>query len=149
MVVTTANHVAEALINLSHEKQDPISNLKLQKLLYYAQAWHLALYGKALFNDPIEAWVHGPVVPSIFRQYKAYRWAPVSQVSTESLPKKTLTHLEEVWRVYGKFSAGKLERLTHSEEPWKKARAGMPIDAPSHNVISLSSIKNYYCSLIK
>lgn len=149
MAVTTANRIAEALINLSYESQDPISNLKLQKLLYYAQAWHLALYGEALFNDPIEAWVHGPVVPSIFRQYKEYRWAPISPVSAESIPNKILGHLKEVWRVYGKFPAGKLERLTHSEGPWKEARAALPIDAPSHNVIPVNTIKAYYSSLLE
>jgi uncharacterized phage-associated protein len=149
MAVTTANRIAEALINLSHEKQDPISNLKLQKLLYYAQAWYLVFYDNALFNDPIEAWVHGPVVPPIFRQYREYRWAPISRVPTESVASATLEHIKEVWRVYGKFPAAKLENLTHSEDPWKHARAGLPIDAPSHNVISVHSIKTYYSSLLK
>ena len=149
MAPSTATHVAEALINLSHEKRDPVSNLKLQKLLYYAQAWHLALYGKTLFNDPIEAWVHGPVIPCVFKQYREYRWAPIFPVHTQSIPKTVAIHLSNVWQVYGKFAAGYLERLTHSERPWKDAREGLPIDAPSHNVISVSSIKAYYSSLLK
>ena len=149
MAPSTATHVAEALINLSHEKHDPVSNLKLQKLLYYAQAWYLALYGKPLFDDPIEAWVHGPVVPCVFRQYREYRWTPISAVYTQSPSRKIAIHLSNVWKVYGKSAAGKLERLTHSEHPWKDARKGLPIDAPSHNVISVSSIKAYYSSLLK
>ena len=55
----SANQVAQNIIGFSHEHGDPISNLKLQKLLYYAQAWYLALYDVPLFDDPIEAWVHG------------------------------------------------------------------------------------------
>jgi uncharacterized phage-associated protein len=149
MAASTASHVAGTLINLSHEKGDPVSNLKLQKLLYYAQAWYLALYDRALFDDQIEAWVHGPVVPCIFRQYKEYRWTPISPVLTQPVTKKIDQHLRDVWRVYGKFAAGKLERLTHSERPWKDAREGLPIDAPSHNVITVQSIKKYYSSLLK
>jgi uncharacterized phage-associated protein len=147
--VTTANRVAERLINLSHEKQDPITNLKLQKLLYYAQAWHLALYdGEPLFEDAIEAWVHGPVVPSIFRQYKEFRWNPISKTEGSPLSERIEQHLESVWKIYGKFDATMLERRTHSEEPWLEARGGLPLDVPSHNVITPSRMRTYYSSLL-
>lgn len=148
MAASTATHVAEALINLSHEKQSPITNLKLQKLLYYAQAWHLVLRNESLFNEAIEAWVHGPVVPPIFRCYREYRWNPILQVSGASVSVPLRKHLEEVWQVYGKFDASTLERITHSERPWREARAGLPLDAPSHNVISNRSMKAYYSALL-
>ncbi|HUZ03805.1 MAG TPA: type II toxin-antitoxin system antitoxin SocA domain-containing protein, partial [Acidobacteriaceae bacterium] len=60
---TSASDIAKYFIASFQKKNKAISNLKLQKLLYYAQAWHLALYGSPLFSDSIEAWVHGPVVP--------------------------------------------------------------------------------------
>jgi uncharacterized phage-associated protein len=146
---TTANRVAERLINLSHEKQAPITNLKLQKLLYYAQAWHLALYdGEPLFEDAIEAWVHGPVVPSIFRQYKEFRWNPISKAEGSPLSERIERHLESVWTVYGRFDATTLERRTHSERPWLETRDGLPLDVSSKNVITHDCMRTYYSSLL-
>jgi uncharacterized phage-associated protein len=144
--MSTANHVAARLINLSHEKQDPVSNLKLQKLLYYSQAWHLAFFKKPLYDDEIEAWVHGPVVPAIFRSYRDYKWARISRVEEFGVPVGVAAHLEEVWRVYGSLSAYDLERLTHSEAPWQVARAGIAPDVSSHAVISKDSMREYYSS---
>jgi len=148
MAASNAIHVAEALVNLSHEKHSPLTNLKLQKLLYYAQAWHLVLRNESLFSETIEAWVHGPVVPAIFRRYREYRWNPILAVSGISVSIPLKKHLEEVWKVYGKFDASALERLTHSEQPWIEARSGLPLDAPSHNVISNRSMKIFYSSLL-
>ena len=75
MAGTSAQTVANHFVELLHD-QGGISNLKLQKLLYYAQAWHLALYGEPLFRDRIEAWVHGPVVPPVFGAFKHNKWQP-------------------------------------------------------------------------
>ncbi len=143
MATPNAEHVAECLISLSHAKQNPISNLKLQKLLYYAQAWHLALCKQPLFGEEIEAWVHGPVVPQIFRRYRDCKWNPIS--NGHAVPSPSLaSHLDEVWRVYGSLSAYDLERLTHSEEPWRIARAGIPSDKSSNAIIEKSSMQEYY-----
>jgi uncharacterized phage-associated protein len=145
MTPPTAQEVAEHLVGISYEKQNPVSNLKLQKLLYYSQAWHLALSKVPLFAEEIEAWAHGPVVPQVFRYYKDCKWNPISRPALGQKPSYVL-HLEEVWRVYGKFRAFDLERLTHSEDPWKIARAGLPPDASSNRVISKSSMQEYYSS---
>ena len=145
MVPATANLVAERIVSLSHEKDNPVSNLKLQKLLYYSQAWHLALFRIPLFEEDIEAWVHGPVVPEIFRRYRECKWSPIPNNVTNG-DYQFRPHLEEVWRVYGKFAAFDLERLTHSEEPWKNARMGLAPDASSHNIISKSSMRDYYAA---
>ena len=75
MAASTADRVAARLVNFSHEHGSPVSNLKLQKLLYYAQAWHLAFFGAPLFDEDFEAWVHGPVVPRVFRCYRSFQWA--------------------------------------------------------------------------
>lgn len=144
---TTASRVAERLISLSHEKQNPVSNLKLQKLLYYAQAWHLVIFERRLFEDSIEAWVHGPVVPAVFRQYKEFRWNPIPRRDTNPLSARIERHLEEVWKVYGKFDATTLERRTHEEDPWKHAREGLSPDISSNAVITRHSMKVYYSSL--
>jgi|SRR6185437_1680304 len=146
MATSTADRVAEGLINLSHDKQNPISNLKLQKLLYYSQAWHLALFKEPLFQEDIEAWVHGPVVPQVFRCYRDFRWISLPRKEEAVVSAGLRSYLEEVWRVYGQYNAYDLERLTHSEEPWKAARVGLPPDESSHNVITKHSMMSYYSS---
>jgi len=142
----TASNIAACLINLSNEKRDPVSNLKLQKLLYYSQAWHLAIFKQPIFTEEIEAWVHGPVVPEVFRTYRANKWARISSVEGIIIPESLRSHLEEVWGVYGSLSAYDLERLTHSEDPWKNARAGIAPDVSSHVVITKDSMRDYYTS---
>ena len=142
--MSTANYIAACLINLSHEKQSPVSSLKLQKLLYYAQAWHLALFKQPLFNDEIEAWVHGPVVPEVFRTYRDNKWAAIPNVENDPIPDGIRSHLEEVWRVYGNLEAYDLERVTHSEDPWLMARDGIAPDVSSHAVIMKDWMREYY-----
>ena len=144
--MSTASNVAACLINLSHEKESPVSNLKLQKLLYYSQAWHLAFFKQPLFNEEIEAWVHGPVVPEVFRTYRDNKWARICRVEDVVIPGSIRSHLEEVWRVYGSLSANDLERLTHSEAPWLDARAGIASDVSCHAVITKDSMQRYYSS---
>lgn len=68
--VYKSREIADYIILYFQEHGEPLTNLKLQKLLYYAKGWYLALYDKPLFNDKIEAWVHGPVVPSIYHAFK-------------------------------------------------------------------------------
>jgi uncharacterized phage-associated protein len=143
MAAATANLVAECVISLSHEKQSPVSNLKLQKLLYYSQAWHLALYRDPLFDEDTEAWVHGPVVPAVFRYYRDCRWNSIPDARIHNAY-SFRPHLEEVWKAYGSFNAYDLERLTHSEDPWKIARTGLAPDASSNNIISKQSMLEYY-----
>jgi len=143
MAPATANLVAERIISLSHEKNAPVSNLKLQKLLYYSQAWHLALFKLPLFDEEIEAWVHGPVVPEIFRHYRDCKWSPIPDFKVNSAyPFRS--HLEEVWKVYGNFSAFDLERLTHSEDPWRNARIGLASDASCNVIITKACMRDYY-----
>ena len=143
MSVSTAYQIAESIINLSHYRAAPVTNLKLQKLLYYAQAWHLAINNnEPLFSEDFEAWVHGPVIPSIFRTYKSYKWSPIDDVPLTQ--RVADSHLQEVWRVYGTLKAFELERLTHSEDPWKQAREGLAPDASSNELISKDSIYRYY-----
>jgi uncharacterized phage-associated protein len=145
MPEATAQRVADYIVHFSHEHGDLITNLKLQKLVYYAQAWFLALYDKPLFDDRLEAWVHGPVQPSLYHHYKKYSWNPIhDDPGTVEFPAWISEHLSEVMTVYGGMSAYDLERLTHQEAPWLKARGELPKDEPSDAVISTEDMKAFY-----
>lgn len=145
MAKTTASTIAKHIIGVFNNSGQPITNLKLQKLLYYSQAWHLALHGKSLFDDRIEAWVHGPVVPTVFREYREFKWAPLPSDPMSSAPSADICrHITKVLSTYGKFDATKLEHLTHSEGPWIEARNGIPGDVASTNEISHAAMMSYY-----
>ena len=148
MAKYTADQVAETLIALARQRGMGISNLKLQKLLYYAQAWNLAFYKEPLFSDDFEAWVHGPVVPSIFHRFKAYRWNDITENVTPLDDSDLVAHLKEVLRVYGDFTPNQLERLTHSEKPWQDARDGLAPDVPSRTRITRKSMSEFYSGLV-
>ena len=144
MATYTVDQVADTLIHIAHQRKIDISNLKLQKLLYYAQAWNLAFKGEVLFRDDIEAWVHGPVVPHVFRRFKAFGWNPIDSHVSPHDSAYLSDHLKSIIKAYGAFGATQLERLTHSEDPWKAARIGLSPDTSSNAVISRESMKAYY-----
>ncbi|WP_053942361.1 Panacea domain-containing protein [Kallipyga gabonensis] len=123
---------------LSKESMSP---KKLQKLVYYAYAWSLTLLNDSinsleyrLFEDAHpEAWVHGPVFPELYRQYKRYGASDIPKRTGESnstFSSDELDVLEQVWDVYGRYSANQLEHFTHQEDPWKNAR----VDCASYEV---------------
>jgi uncharacterized phage-associated protein len=142
-----ADEVADAVICLARARQIDITNLKLQKLLYYCQAWSLVFTGQALFAERIEAWVHGPVVPSIFRRFREFRWNTIDCVVTPPTSATLTAHLNAVLDSYGNIPASQLERLTHSEAPWQIARKGLPPDVSSNEVITLETMKAFYAQL--
>lgn len=146
MKIKSASEFAKYFIASFQRKNKAISNLKLQKLLYYAQAWHLALYDRPLFSDDIEAWVHGPVVRQVFREYRSFGWRPleIHGASAVVFDSQTTQHLEEVTKVYGKFDGIELERMTHSEAPWRDARGMLAPDEPSNRVITHEAMKRFY-----
>ncbi|BAZ81967.1 MAG: Panacea domain-containing protein [Sphaerospermopsis kisseleviana] len=118
---------------------DLISNLKLQKLLYYAQGFHLALYNEPLFPEPVEAWIHGPVVPEVYHEYKNFASSAIpipEDIDFSIYDEKTVDLLDEVYSVYGQFSAWKLRNMTHNEEPWK--------DTDVSDVITHECLKKYF-----
>lgn len=147
----TAYDVASFLVRFRTEHGDTITNLHLQKYLYYAQGWFLALFdGEPLFDEPLEAWVHGPVQRGIYNRFRGYQWSPISEsIDWPDLEGEVKAHLEEVLGAYGHFSAWDLERLSHAEAPWIEARAGIPDDAPSNNVISHESMRRYFVGRLK
>ncbi|WP_248750170.1 type II toxin-antitoxin system antitoxin SocA domain-containing protein [Pseudomonas sp. MWU15-20650] len=113
--------VANYFLCLEGESSE-ISNLKIQKLAYYAQGFSLALHGQPLFSEPIEAWMHGPVVPDLYRRFSRYGSGaiPLPNDFNPSVFSPEQQHLlNEVFDVYGQFSAWKLRQLTHEETPWR------------------------------
>lgn len=136
------------LANFGRDAGDLITHLKLQKLVYYAQAWSLAARGKPLFDEDMQAWAHGPVVPSLFRAFRDYGMDPIpAPASVPRLDAETVELLGEVLEVYGEHSARKLEQLTHRERPWRDARGDLPPEARSDAVITKAAMQSYYSDL--
>lgn len=109
-----------------------MTNMKVQKLLYYTQSIHLALYNEPLFDEVIQAWRYGPVCPPAYRFYNEFEAKQLPAPSREfflqiSDEKKEL--LEEVWGYFGGYHAYRLSGMTHLEFPWEKARKGLPPEA--------------------
>ncbi len=113
------------------DDDEEITNLKLQKLLYYAQGFFMALNGgRKLFRDPIFAWAHGPVVLDVYHRFKHYgaKGIPQSEVSSEPhLDPESGALLGDVWQAYGQFSAWRLREMTHREPPWLNTPQSQPI----------------------
>ena len=145
MALTTASEIANYFIYVANETGSFISNLKLQKLVYYAQAWHLGIYDTPLFDEEFEAWVHGPVIPSLFEEYKEFRWTPIlKEVKKPGFPKKIEEFLEEINEIYFLCDGLELELMTTRESPWMESRKGLPRDEHSEAIISKESMRDYY-----
>lgn len=145
MAPATCNQVAEYLLASFRDAGELLTHLKLQKLVYYGQAWYLANYNEPLVDECFQAWVHGPVCPSLYQRFKVYGSGLITEeVERPDLPKRVSDHLDEVMEAYGGFGAWELERMVHREDPWLEARAGLPLDANSNNVISTETMKRYY-----
>ncbi|WP_341843195.1 Panacea domain-containing protein [Chitinophaga caseinilytica] len=151
----TANQIASwFLASLETNSGDTISPMKLQKLIYYSQAWYLVKFDKPLFNDKIEAWMHGPTIPAVYERFdNAYRDSiPFEKMFSKEHPYKKLPielddFLEEIFFKYGEHSAWFLEALSKKELPWRMARRHTPSLMHCHQEITQESMKNYYSKL--
>lgn len=142
------------LLQVDPTSGDTISNLKLQKLCYYAQAWSLALCNKPLFSDRIEAWAHGPVVPVLYDRFRQSSWHAIDPTDLQSdplaqLPTEDVRLLESVWAKYGKFNGKQLEQLTHSEAPWRDAYGNRPPGGRCEEEITQDTMKRFYSAQSK
>lgn len=116
-----------------------ISNLKLQKLLYYAQGTYYAITGGLLFAEPIKAWRHGPVVESVYHEYKSNGANGINfdeEFDFSRFDPETEGILEEVYNYFGQYSAWKLRNMTHEERPWKETEI--------NDIIDTGLIKDYF-----
>jgi uncharacterized phage-associated protein len=154
------SNLAEIIVSFFNEKGDFISNKKLQKLLYYIQAWHFVYFdGENIFEEDIlpEAWVHGPVFPSIYSEYKRFGFSPITVneedfkpyialIESSGLTPDQVELLEAVLKQYGNRTAFELEYLSHSERPWLNAREGLKPFEACETEISKKSIVDFYSS---
>ncbi|QHZ50733.1 Panacea domain-containing protein [Paenibacillus larvae] len=145
---STVYDVAKAFLHL-----ESMTPKKLQKLCYYAYSFYLAIYEKKLFDDNFEAWVHGPVNPQLYTEYREYGWQEIPQEINypNSIMKNERVReiIEEVYDSYGHLDGNQLEYLTHQEDPWKNAREGLQPYESSRNVINDEDIRSYYAGVLK
>lgn len=127
-------------------QKEPMADKKLQELCYYAQAQHLALLDEPLFREEIQAWIHGPVIPALYRNFAVCGWQKIPKTDGTGVQFDAQTEevLEAVFVTYVEFSGDQLERLTHSGLPWIEARGNLQPYEPCENVISLNSMSDYY-----
>lgn len=127
-----------------------ITPLALQKLLYYAQSFFFVLYGEELFPDTCQAWVHGPVFPEIYYNYRTHSCIlpdepPLAcDESHQQLSEKEIAFLNEVVSAFGCYSGAVLEQMTHRERPWIEARGNLQPDDHSRTEISKYAIHEYF-----
>ena len=144
MAALTAQDVADYfLVSVNEEIGDNLSNLKLQKLVYYAQGFNLALHDVPLFDESIQAWTHGPVVPALYHHYKAQgagAISPPEDFDDSKYDEGTREILDEVFKVYGQYSAWKLADMTHIEPPWTETSPGQSI--------SRSAMRDYFRTML-
>ena len=142
--------LADYLIVESRERGELLTPLKLQKLMFYADAWHLALHNSEITPERFQAWVHGPVALSQYHRFKEYKWRPIdAELSRPNLPDALVKHLDEIIDVFGSETAVSLEIMTHRERPWVEARNGLPEDEPCNNFISKDTTRDFYRSIVE
>jgi uncharacterized phage-associated protein len=142
--------VAVGIDPFDGEDSASLSQMRLQKLLYYCQGWSLGLLGEPLFSEAIEAWVHGPVVPSVYSVVKSQRDKPISQeligLPTHAMSKTVIALIEMVWCRYAQFTPSQLRAMTHEEPAWKEARQGYPDTERCSVPLKLETMQKYFQS---
>lgn len=142
--------LADYLLSETRERGEVITPLKLQKLMFYADAWHLALYDIDITGEKFKAWVHGPVLISQYHRFKEFRWMPITkEIQRPETDEKLAAHLNEIVEIFGSESAVALERMTHLETPWLEARGDIPPDEVCENYISKETTTKFYRDLAK
>lgn len=128
----------KVILSIDSEQGETISNLKLQKMLYYLQGFFIAIFEKKLFEEPIEAWQYGPVVKEVYFHFKDFGSSSISINTDEKSIELTQIEselFEEVMKEYGQFSAIKLMNMTHEELPWKKTFSENPQGEISYELL--------------
>jgi len=131
------------------ERRGPTTTIKLQKLVYYSQAWSLVWDEQPIFEDEIQAWANGPVAPRLFQAHKGeFRVGQIPNGDSTNLTKAEKETVDIVLRDYGENPAQWLVELTHLETPWKEARGTCPAGESCNNVITHASMADYYSALL-
>jgi uncharacterized phage-associated protein len=127
----------------------PIDTWKLQKLVYYCQAWHLVWERRPLFTNKIEAWANGPVVPNLYKQHRG-RFSVKAWESGDAARLKNAENstIKAVLNFYGKRPGYVLAALTHRERPWQDGRAGLAAGERGNSEITPDAMLAYYEGLV-
>lgn len=145
-----AERIADFIICLAQENGDLITNLKLQKLLYYAQAWFLVNNNnQKLFNDDIVAWQYGPVVRAVYERYQSFGRKPINiecniHTDFEDLSVEVKNYLREFCENFLRFSATELVGMTHQELPWNEA-----VRKGQGSIISTDTMFDFYTRMLQ
>ncbi len=159
--------IANMFISIGNFDAHPPTHLKLQKLLYFAHGWHLALFDAPLVEEEFLAWKHGPVIPSVYMLFKSYGASPITREGTipaitnaegkvtrvrPSLSGKKdkllYSLVRKIQDVYGKYNGKELSFYTHIKgSPWSIAY-GTTTDPTPNLVISNNSIKKHFIKKI-
>lgn len=151
---TSALEAARYLILLAASEDEPelLSPLRLQKLLYYVQGWHLAHNpGRPFFFEKVLAWPHGPVVEEVYHEFKSHGRKPIpeEEASDAGLSEEERGFVRDVWNTYRGYSATALTEMTHDEDPWKDARGTLAREAPSNREIVPDAMERYFASRLE
>jgi uncharacterized phage-associated protein len=146
MKTVNALELSPYIIFYLKRKNISVNHLKLQKLIYYADAWHYVFNNSPLIKEHFEAWQHGPVVRNVWDYYKdksiLYNPIPAPKKANLLVTEDQIQIINDVLDEYGKKTAYYLECLTHEEEPWKRARS------KANKIIEKNHMKQFYVSLI-
>lgn len=143
--MASAHDVAKYIL----ERQSPMTTWKLQKLVYYSQAWHLVWEDEPLFDERIEAWANGPVVRTLYDRHKGkFEIARWPEGKIRNLTAKQRESIDAVLNFYGDKTGHWLSELTHMEDPWRKARAGLAPNERGRKQITRGSLADYYSQLV-
>lgn len=157
----SAKAIANEFIDIGLKNHNPVTQMKLQKLVYIAHGWSLAIFNEPLINDSIQAWKHGPVIPTLYHEFRGMGVNEITSYATDlsvddnfnissTTPRIPIeeanTHLliQKIWEKYGGFTGPQLSNLTHMPDtPWSSVyRSGQ------HNIsIDNETIRNHYNTL--
>ena len=134
----------------SEDKDASLINLKLQKLLYYVQAWSYGINKTPMFNGDFEAWIHGPVNRDIYNRFNPRKYLS-SEINVDdclnqnvSIPSEDAEFVDFILENYLKYSGAELERLSHSEMPWIKTRRNLNVNERRDKIIAPELMIEYY-----
>ena len=132
-------------------KQGEMTAMKLQKLVYYAQAWSTVWDEIPLVKDRFEAWAHGPVSPRLYNAHRGKFMVNVTMFKglsdDRSLTRMQKETIDAVLDFYGSVSPEALSALSHHEPPWREARSGIDVAKRSNREITINAMRKYYSEL--
>jgi len=142
--VATIHDVAAFIL----ETRGEMTAMKLQKLVYYCQAWHTVWHGRPIFDETFEAWGNGPVAPALWELHKHSRHLSAWPAGDSArLSEEEIATIGSVINFYDDLSGEELSELTHTEAPWLDARAGLAPTERSRNPITPQAMAAYYSKL--